>query len=48
MFVNMEYYELVYHWLAVVATMKVIVAQELSVSRVEDHSPAPAAAVLTA
>jgi probable O-glycosylation ligase (exosortase A-associated) len=48
MFVNMEYFDLPYHWVTVVATMKVIVAKELSVSRVEDHSLAPAAAVLTA
>jgi probable O-glycosylation ligase (exosortase A-associated) len=48
MFVNMEYYDLPYHWVAVVATMKVIVARELSVSRVEDTNLAPAAAALTA
>jgi hypothetical protein len=48
MFVNMEYYDLPYHWVAVVATMKVIVARELSVSRVEDTNLAPAAAAMTA
>jgi probable O-glycosylation ligase (exosortase A-associated) len=48
MFVNMEYFDLPYHWVAVVATLKVIVARELSVSPIEDHSLAPDAAMLTA
>src|SRR6267143_1473030 len=30
MFVNMEYYDLPYHWIAVVASLKVIVANELA------------------
>lgn len=30
MFVNMEYYELVYHWIAVVASLKVIAGREIS------------------
>lgn len=35
MFVNMEYFDLPYHWVAVVATMKVIVSKELATEPAE-------------
>jgi probable O-glycosylation ligase (exosortase A-associated) len=37
MFVNMEYYDLPYHWIAVVASLKVIVDRELSQSSTEEE-----------
>jgi probable O-glycosylation ligase (exosortase A-associated) len=40
MFVNMEYYDLPYHWIAVVASLKVIADRELSQpSTEEEYSP---------
>jgi putative inorganic carbon (hco3(-)) transporter len=37
MFVNMEYYDLPYHWVAVVASLKVIVHRELSQPAEEEY-----------
>jgi probable O-glycosylation ligase (exosortase A-associated) len=37
MFVNMEYYDLPYHWIAVVASLKVIVDHELSQTSSEEE-----------
>ena len=36
MFVNMEYYDLPYHWIAVVASLKIIVDREVSEAATAD------------
>jgi len=45
MFVNMEYFDLPYHWVAIVSTMKVIVAKELAESSPAVPVPANAGLV---
>jgi O-antigen ligase len=48
MFVNMEYFDLPYHWIAVVATLKVIVARELAEAETESSDTAKASVALAA
>jgi hypothetical protein len=39
MFVNMEYYDLVYHWVAVVCSLKVICRRALKAAETEETEP---------
>ena len=48
MFVNMEYYDLPYHWVAVVASLRVIVGKELAANADEDFLIVGAAVPATA
>jgi len=48
MFVNMEYYDLTYHWIAVVASLKVIVDRELSQPSSETEYPEELSIVVAA
>ena len=48
MFVNMEYFDLPYHWVSVIACLKVIVSRELSgVHDEESYVSAPLEAAAT-
>jgi hypothetical protein len=44
----MEYFDLPYHWIAVVATLKVIVARELAEAETESSDTAKASVALAA